>query len=66
MPDPTLLIYGTELGKLSDTDKREVRHHAQGWLLSQILHGEQAALICASKLASAENGLKRGCARPHR
>lgn len=64
MPDPTLLIYGTELwGKLSDTDKREVRHHAQGWLLSQILHGEQAALICASKLASAENGLSaRLCA----
>ncbi|MDF3080245.1 ferritin-like domain-containing protein [Burkholderia sola] len=64
MPDPTLLIYGTELwGKLADADKREVRHHAQGWLLSQILHGEQAALICASKLASAENGLSaRLCA----
>ncbi|MBU9198687.1 ferritin-like domain-containing protein [Burkholderia gladioli] len=64
MPDPTLLIYGSELwAKLSDHDKREVRHHAQGWLLSQILHGEQAALICASKLASAEDGLSaRLCA----
>ncbi|MFM0738654.1 ferritin-like domain-containing protein [Paraburkholderia xenovorans] len=64
MPDPTLLIYGTDLwGKLDDKGRREVRHHAQGWLLSQILHGEQAAVICASKLASAEEGLSaRLCA----
>ena len=64
MPDPTLLIYGTDLwAKLGAPARREVRHHAQGWLLSQILHGEQAALVCAAKLASAEEGLSaRLCA----
>ncbi|PPK46416.1 para-aminobenzoate N-oxygenase AurF [Trinickia symbiotica] len=64
MPDPTLLIYGTQLwDKLDAAGRREVRHHAQAWLLSQILHGEQAALICAAKLASAEEGLSaRLCA----
>ncbi|WP_394843523.1 ferritin-like domain-containing protein [Pendulispora brunnea] len=64
MPDPTLLIYGSELWERLDTKgRKEVRHHAQGWMLSQILHGEQAALICASKLASAEDSLSaRLCA----
>ncbi|WP_320534075.1 ferritin-like domain-containing protein [Robbsia andropogonis] len=64
MRDPTLLIYGSELwSKFNERERSEVRHHAQGWLLSQILHGEQAALICASKLASAEDGLSaRLCA----
>lgn len=64
MPDPTLLIYGSDLwSKLDEPGRREVRHHAQGWMLSQILHGEQAALICASKLASAEESLSaRLCA----
>jgi len=64
MPDGTLLIYGTELwDKLDAPARREVRHHAQGWLLSQILHGEQAALVCAARLASAEDSLSaRLCA----
>jgi hypothetical protein len=64
MPDPTLLIYGTDLwSKLDAAGRKEVRHHAQGWMLSQILHGEQAALICAAKLASAEDSLSaRLCA----
>jgi hypothetical protein len=64
MPDPMLLIHGTPLWDgLDDRGRREVRHHWQGWMLSQILHGEQAALICASKLASAEDSLSaRLCA----
>lgn len=64
MPDPTLLIYGTELWTdLDQKGKQEVRRHVQGWMLSQILHGEQAALICAAKLASAEESLSaRLCA----
>ncbi|KGW28376.1 ferritin-like domain-containing protein [Burkholderia pseudomallei] len=58
MPDGMLLVFGTDLWhKLGAAERAEMRHHWQGWLLSQILHGEQAALICASKLASAEQGL---------
>jgi hypothetical protein len=64
MPDATLLVYGTDFwGKLDGAGRSQVRHHAQSWLLSQILHGEQAALVCAAKLASAETGLSaRLCA----
>jgi hypothetical protein len=64
MPDAMLLIYGTPMWDgLDAKGRREVRHHWQGWMLSQILHGEQAALICASKLAIAEDSLSaRLCA----
>jgi rubrerythrin len=64
MPDAMLLIYDTPMwAKLDATGRREVRQHWQGWMLSQILHGEQAALICAAKLASAEDSLSaRLCA----
>jgi len=64
MPDGMLLIHGSELWDgLDASGRRDVRHHWQGWMLSQILHGEQAALICAAKLASAEDSLSaRLCA----
>ncbi|WP_199776142.1 ferritin-like domain-containing protein [Chromobacterium vaccinii] len=64
MPDGTLLIYGSDVwNKLDAKGRAEVRHHSQGWTLSQVLHGEQAALICASKLAVAEESLSaRLCA----
>lgn len=64
MPDGTLLIYGTDVwNKLDAKGRAEVRHHSQGWTMSQVLHGEQAALICASKLAVAEESLSaRLCA----
>ncbi|HET9622069.1 MAG TPA: ferritin-like domain-containing protein [Kofleriaceae bacterium] len=58
MPDAMLLVYDTPLWNgLDDKGRRDVRHHWQGWMLSQILHGEQAALICAAKLASGEDSL---------
>lgn len=64
MPDGTLLIHGSDLwNKLDDQNRAEVRHHWQGWTLSQVLHGEQAAMICAAKLATAEENLSaRLCA----
>ena len=64
MPDGTLLIYGTDVwNKMNEKNRAEIRHHSQGWTLSQVLHGEQAALICASKLAVAEESLSaRLCA----
>jgi P-aminobenzoate N-oxygenase AurF len=64
MPDGTLLIYGTDIwNKLDEKGRAEIRHHSQGWTLSQVLHGEQAAMICAAKLAAAEESLSaRLCA----
>lgn len=58
MPDATLLIHGSPIWTGLDAAGRvEVRRHAQGWLLSQILHGEQAALLCAGRLACADDSL---------
>jgi hypothetical protein len=56
--DATLLIYGTPLwDRLDEAAKTRVRQHSQAWTLSQILHGEQAALLCAARLAQAEETL---------
>lgn len=64
LPDATLLIAHTDFwNKLSDERQAEARCHFQGWSLSQILHGEQAALLCAAKLAQGERELStRLCA----
>jgi 1,2-phenylacetyl-CoA epoxidase catalytic subunit len=35
---------------LDEKGKAEVRHHIGSWMNSQFLHGEQGALICASKI----------------
>jgi hypothetical protein len=35
---------------LSEEAKGELRQHMGGWMNSQFLHGEQGALICASKI----------------
>ncbi len=64
MPDQTLLVYGTPLwNDMGAQEQGEVRRHFQAWTLSQILHGEQAAMLCAVKLAQAEEELAaRMCA----
>jgi 1,2-phenylacetyl-CoA epoxidase catalytic subunit len=36
--------------KLSPKDKARVRHHAQTWNVSQLMHGEQGALIATAKI----------------
>lgn len=55
LPDATLLIYGSDLWeRLSEPRRAEARYHFQAWTLSQVLHGEQAALMCAAKLAQGE------------
>ena len=53
--DGTLLLFGTSVwDSLGETVRVRVRQHTQAWTVSQILHGEQAALVCASRLAQAE------------
>jgi len=36
--------------RLTEKEQGEVRRHYQAWTTSQFLHGEQGALICASKV----------------
>lgn len=50
-PDYYIPIFGSDMWEaLDDKGKREVRHHIGSWMNSQFLHGEQGALICASKI----------------
>lgn len=44
-------ILGSEIwNRMSERDQGMVRHHMGAWVYSQFLHGEQGALICASKI----------------
>lgn len=52
-PDEILPIFGSDAWEgLSRAEKDEVRHHYMAWTNSQFLHGEQGALICASKIVA--------------
>ncbi|GHF51127.1 hypothetical protein GCM10010218_35840 [Streptomyces mashuensis] len=51
VPDENLMIYGTPYWtKMSEADKRELRRRFASWQFSQFLHGEQGALVCASRI----------------
>jgi hypothetical protein len=50
-PDYYIPIYGSEMwNRLNEEERADVRHHIVSWMNSQFLHGEQGALICASKI----------------
>jgi hypothetical protein len=50
-PDYYIPIFGSDIWeRMSDKGRRELRHNMGSWLNSQFLHGEQGALICASKI----------------
>jgi para-aminobenzoate N-oxygenase AurF len=52
LPDTTIPLYGTPLyERLPERERRELRRQVQGYQMSNFLHGEQAALVCASKIA---------------
>lgn len=51
LPDEIIGIFGSDIwNRLDDKEKARVRQHLQAWQISQFLHGEQGALICASKI----------------
>ena len=51
LADEYLGIYGTDLwNRMTPKERVELRHHGQAWQISQFLHGEQGALICAAKI----------------
>jgi hypothetical protein len=53
-PDVYIPIFGSDIyERMTDKEKRELRTHMSAWTNSQFLHGEQGALICASKIVPA-------------
>jgi 1,2-phenylacetyl-CoA epoxidase catalytic subunit len=53
-PDYYIPIFGSDIWeKMNDKERYTLRHHMGAWTNSQFLHGEQGALICASKIVPA-------------
>jgi hypothetical protein len=51
IPEWALALHGSDLwNKLTRAQRNNVQRHAQAWQISQFLHGEQGALICAAKI----------------
>jgi hypothetical protein len=51
LPDEFISIAGSKLwDRLPESERRVVRRHSCGWLYSQFLHAEQAALIAVGKI----------------
>lgn len=51
MAEEVVPLYGTALwNKLSPKQHAELRYHSQVFNLSQFLHGEQGALVCAARI----------------
>lgn len=51
MPDTMIRIFGSPMwDKMTEAERRRLRHHNQAWQISQFLHGEQGALICTAKI----------------
>jgi hypothetical protein len=53
-PDEAIPIADTSIwAGMSGAEQGEVRRHAVSWQFSQFMHGEQGALMCASKIVNA-------------
>jgi len=51
MDDQVVPLFGTQIWqKLSERQRAELRYHSQVFNLSQFLHGEQGALVCAARI----------------
>ncbi len=51
LPDEAFPLFDSPVWRrLNRRERARLRHHHQAWQLSQFLHGEQGALLCASKL----------------
>jgi hypothetical protein len=51
MDDSVVPLYGTPLwNRMSEKQRSELRYHSQVFNLSNFLHGEQGALICAARI----------------
>jgi P-aminobenzoate N-oxygenase AurF len=53
VPDESVMLFGTDWWeKMTEKERGEVRRHQVAWQFSQFLHGEQGALMCASKIVN--------------
>jgi hypothetical protein len=53
VPDESISIVGTRYWeRMNARERGEVRRHQVAWQFSQFLHGEQGALMCASKIVN--------------
>jgi len=53
VPDESVMLFGTPFWeRMNDRERGEVRRHQVSWQFSQFLHGEQGALMCASKIVN--------------
>ncbi|MCB9791288.1 MAG: ferritin-like domain-containing protein [Alphaproteobacteria bacterium] len=51
LPDSGVPLFGSPIwARMSPGERDQLRHHFQAWQLSQYMHGEQGALLAASKL----------------
>src|SRR5436853_3707326 len=51
MDDRVIQIHGSDIwNRMTEKERREVRHHLQAQSLSQFMHGEQGALIATAKI----------------
>jgi para-aminobenzoate N-oxygenase AurF len=51
LDDRVVHIYGSDLwSRMTEKERRQVRHHLQASQISQFMHGEQGALIATSKI----------------
>jgi hypothetical protein len=51
LDDRVVAIWGTDIwNRMTDAERRRVRHHLQAAQISQFMHGEQGALIATSKI----------------
>lgn len=64
VPDAVNALAGTAVWeRMTDKERINLRRHVQGWQISQILHGERASMMCASKLMlSAGDPMLKACA----
>jgi hypothetical protein len=59
MDDSVVPLFGTPLWeRLSPAKRAELRYHSQAFNLSQFLHGEQGALVCAARIVQDVPGIE--------
>ncbi|MFJ5676828.1 ferritin-like domain-containing protein [Streptomyces sp. NPDC093097] len=52
-PDESMALYGTRYwDRMSAEDRGTLRQHFAAWQLSQFLHGEQGAMVCAARIVT--------------
>ena len=53
VPDESIMLMGTPFWeRMNERERGEVRRNQVAWQFSQFLHGEQGALMCASKIVN--------------